>query len=223
LIETENREAAYLARVTDMVAHELRNVLATVKEHAEHMEDLLSVTGSDCIREKELLLESLAAIRGQVTRGSNLAQRTDLFAHGQDTPESELDLNGLIEMLEPLSEPFSRRKGITVNLVRAVQPMVVVGNPLRILMMLTDCMDFLASFIESQDTLEIRVSRRKGSGLMVWFSSSNLEEGIPDETWAPVQQHHWNELEALATSINARIALSAERGVLVVVFETEWI
>jgi len=206
-----------------MVAHELRNVLATVKEHAEHMEDLLSDSGSDRIVQEQFLLESLTAIRGQVTRGSTLAQRIGLLTRGEDTPESELDLNDLVEMLKSLRQPLSRKKGIMVHTVHPAQPAMMVGNPLRIVMMLTDCMDFLASFIESQDTLEIRVSRRKGSGLMVWFSSSNLEEGIPDETWAPVQQHHWNELEALATSINARIALSAERGVLVVVFETEWI
>lgn len=223
LIDAENKEAQFLARVTDMVAHELRNVLATVKEHAEHMEDLLSDNGNDGIRHKELLMESLSAIRGQVNRGSVLAQRMDLFARGQDTSESELDLNELVEMLECLPQPLSRNKGIAVSLVHPAQPMMMVGNPMQILMMLTSCIDFLGGFVEPRDILEIRVSRRKPSGLMVRFSFSTLENTISGEAWAPVEQHQWDELEALATSIDARVALSPERGMLAVFFETEWI
>ncbi len=206
-----------------MIAHELRNVLATVKEHTEHMEDMLSVSGSDGIHEKELLLESLTAIRGQISRGSNLAQRMNLFSHGPDSPESELDLNDLIEMLEPLSEPFLRKKRLIVNLIRPVRPMVMVGNPLRILMVLTGCMDFLMSLSAPKDTLEARVSRRSGRGIMVSFSSPSLENVIRYETWTPVQQQQWDELQALATSINARIGLIADRALVVAVFETEWI
>ncbi|MDQ7783284.1 MAG: hypothetical protein RDU20_10420 [Desulfomonilaceae bacterium] len=223
MIQNDDREAGFLVRVTDMVAHELRNVLATVKEHTEHVEDLISITGSDDTRAKERILESLAAIKEQVIRGSNLAQRINLFSQGHETAESELDLNELVEMLEPLAEPFSRKKGIRVNLIHPARPMVMVGNPLQILMILAGSMDFLAGLAGSRDTLEIRVSQRPGKGLMVSFTSASLQKGIRSDTWAPVEQHQWNELEALARSSSARVGLIADRGLLVVVFETEWI
>ncbi len=223
MIEMEIREAEFLARVTDMVAHELRNVLATAKEYTEHMEDVLAAANSNGIREKQLLQEGLAAIRGQISRGSNLAQRMNLFSHGQDSPESELDLNELVEMLEPLSKPFSRTKGLKMNLNHPVQPMVMVGHPLRILMILSGCMDFLASLTEPRDTMEIRVSRRQGRGVMVSFTSPHISKGIRRETWAPIEHRQWNELESLAAGIHARIGLIGEPGMLLVVFETEWI
>ena len=103
-------EIAFMGKITAGVTHEMKNVLAIIRESAGLMEDLLSVAKDDSFPAREKFLKILSGIDDQVTRGVGLANALNQFAHGPDQPLATVDMNGLIDQLVFLCQRFALSK-----------------------------------------------------------------------------------------------------------------
>ncbi|MEJ2717004.1 MAG: hypothetical protein P8182_07670 [Deltaproteobacteria bacterium] len=217
------RGADFLARITEGVMHELRNALATIKEHADFLQDFLSTTDENDFPEKEMFSRGLSAIDEQVVRSAELATRLNTFARGPDEPASELDLNELLEILAYLSEPTARGKGVTLETIREDRPLIIVANPLKVQMVLFDCIDFLTRTAGTDGTLIIRPLRNENGELMVDFSSPRTAKNSRRDNLRLAASPGWKDLQESVKDIHGWIVLREAPGWFTVVFKRDLI
>jgi len=89
---TETKEAAFMGRITAGVTHEMKNVLAIIKESAGLMEDLLALSKDASFPHREKFSSVLSKIRNQVARGVDISTRLNAFAHSPDRRPADVDL-----------------------------------------------------------------------------------------------------------------------------------
>jgi hypothetical protein len=80
----EDRNAAFVAEVTAGTTHEIRNVLAIVKESAGLIGDLIYAFNRRGSLDQDKLTRSLGRIDAQVARGTELLSNLSRFAHSLD-------------------------------------------------------------------------------------------------------------------------------------------
>jgi C4-dicarboxylate-specific signal transduction histidine kinase len=131
----DNREAAFVAKVTASTTHEFRNVFAIVKESAGLIEDLLSVTDRGGL-DREKLLRAVRRIEAQVTRGADLVTALNRFAHCLDRPDGPLSLQQQVRQVAFLSQRAARRGKHRLQVEEGDVDAPVVLDALRLQMVL---------------------------------------------------------------------------------------
>jgi hypothetical protein len=131
----------FFGRITAAFTHEMRNVLAIIRESAGLMEDLMTLSQNDSFPHKERFVRSLTAIGTQVKRGIELSGRLNRFAHSTDEAEATVDLNQTLEEIVFLSERFARLKGVTLSLIPYARALTVVTFPIGLHMAVFGCLE----------------------------------------------------------------------------------
>ena len=128
------REVAFFGRITAAFTHEMKNVLAIIKESAGLMEDLLALSHNAAFPHQERFVRSLATIEAQAKRGIELSNRLNRFAHSPDEAFATVDLNEMLEQVVFLSERFARLKRVTLSLNPCAHPLPVITSPVGLQM-----------------------------------------------------------------------------------------
>ena len=103
-----SKEAVVMGRLLAAMTHDIRNVLAVIKESAGLVEDILSLNADREIPHREKIDKSLKNIRSQVERGVNLSTHFNQFAHSMDENRSQAPLDDLIRLSTALNLRFAR-------------------------------------------------------------------------------------------------------------------
>ena len=114
-MKENNREVAFFGRITAGFTHELKNVLAIIRESSGLMEDILAMPQSAQFPFKERFARAMGTIQGQVQRGIDLSSRLNRFAHYSDHPSAEMELGDVLAQLALLAQRFARLKGVTLR------------------------------------------------------------------------------------------------------------
>jgi hypothetical protein len=108
----EMSEVAFSGKITAAFTHEMKNVLAIIKEAAGLMEDLLLMSRDVPFPHRERFARAIGTIGEQVTRGVELSNRLNRFAHSSDEPAAVVDLNALAGQFAGLVHRFPRLKNV---------------------------------------------------------------------------------------------------------------
>ena len=104
----------FISRINASLTHELRNVLAVIRETGGLLQDILSMQAP----EKDTALriqQGLGSIQDQVLRASGLLDRMNRFAHATDHEEESLDLRETATAFFRLTERFCRMAQISLD------------------------------------------------------------------------------------------------------------
>ena len=115
----DNPEAAFMGRMTAGTTHELRNVLAVVKESAGLIEDLVAASRQRGPLSPEKLLQATRRIDAQVGRGAELLTSLNRVAHGLDQPSEQLELRTHAGHVVALYQRFAHQRRIRLALAPA--------------------------------------------------------------------------------------------------------
>ncbi|TWI74140.1 hypothetical protein LZ24_01080 [Desulfobotulus alkaliphilus] len=119
-------EIHFAGKITASVTHELRNVLAVIRETSGLMQDIMSLQDQGKkISGEERIQSGFRAISDQIQRGSQLIDRLNRFAHSSDHPEESIDIQEAAADFFQLTERLCRIRRIT--LVPETR-----GNPIHI-------------------------------------------------------------------------------------------
>lgn len=135
----EDREIAFFGKITAGITHELKNVLAIIKESSGLMEDIMSISPEAVISYQEKFQNSLAKIKNQIKRGVELTDRLNKFAHSTDETIAQIDLHETVEQLIAISQRFARLKNVVLKIApsnQSVQPTTLVTRPVQLQMAL---------------------------------------------------------------------------------------
>jgi signal transduction histidine kinase len=128
--------AAFIAGVTASATHEIRNVLAIVRESAGLIEDLVRSTPDRASPDRDAVIRALQRIDAQVGRGAGIVAALNRFAHGLEATEGSLDLAEEAAHAVALGRRSAgqRRHGLEVRSGDSVPP--IVASPLPVQMAL---------------------------------------------------------------------------------------
>ncbi len=111
----EMREVAFSGRITAAFTHEMKNVLAIIKETAGLMEDMLLMSREAPFPHRERFSRAIALIGEQIDRGVELSNRLNRFAHSSDEPVAVIDLNDLAGRFAGLVHRFARLRNVSLD------------------------------------------------------------------------------------------------------------
>lgn len=136
-----SREAAFIGRVTAGTTHEIRNVLAIVRESAGLIHDLLRVSPEGAMPAGERLLAVAARIEAQTVRGAEHITRLNQFAHTLDRDRTRTDLCQVVSLVAFFSGRLARAKSQVVT-VREAGPMPALrADPLQVQMAIFEAVE----------------------------------------------------------------------------------
>ncbi len=210
-------ETAFMGKITAGITHEMKNVLAIIRESAGLMEDLLGLAKEDSFPAREKFLKILSKIGDQVTRGVNLSNALNQFAHGPDQPLATVDMNRLIDQLVFLCQRFALSKRLTLKYVAHDQPLVFRCEVLKVQMTIFRGIDLLLNVADPGAILTIRPTNRGDDKVAVEFSyeGNGIElRNIPETA----KESLWDPLVACAESLNAKVEAGSTPICLRIVF-----
>lgn len=199
----ENREAAFIGKITAGATHELRNVLAIVKESAGLIADIVSSPQLRGLAKSEKIMGTVGRIETQVKRGSDLLTSLNRFAHSLDHAEDEVVLDELAQQVEFLCQRMARKGRHQVKAESGEEGLTVVANLLRLQFALYTAVECCLEQLPEGGTLHLQPVRRAGRASLE-FKGEAGGEGIPLD---PSESAAWSQL----TNVLAELRASVEK------------
>ncbi len=156
------REAAFIGKITAGATHEIRNVLAIIKESAGLVEDLLHLSTQRGSLDHERALRTLARIEAQVARGAEVATHLNGVAHTPDHDVRAVDLGEEVRRVVFHAQRPARRKSQTVCAVDGATPPPFRASPLRVQMAVYTAVEVCLERLGEGATLEVRIVVEEG-------------------------------------------------------------
>jgi len=198
---SDNREAAFLAKITASTTHEIRNVLAIVKESAGLIGDMLHAFAERGSLNSERLLRTVGRIDTQVARGANIVSNLNRFAHSLDNALDSIDLADEVEQIAFLCERFARQGGHQVQVQSEDPGLMVETNSLRLHMTLFTAVECCFERMPEPGTVTMHAAR--------WGDAPSVEFvadiGGRVAGGAPTGVASWSRLEELVAGLGGSV------------------
>jgi len=170
------KEIAFIGKITAGVTHEVNNVLASIREISGLLSDILSITSAETFPRKEKFEASIQKIQNQEKRGVKLINQLNKFAHLPDVSSTEIDLNELIEHLIYLTERFGRIKNIELHTQPSGQSVKVITNPFYLQMALFNCLEYFLKNLKAGGKVFINPVNNKTECLINIFAEGEFTD-----------------------------------------------
>lgn len=192
-------ESRFSGRVTAGATHEMRNVLAIIKESSGLMGDLLSMDPAKDDR-PERLKKQIGRIQSQVDRGIGIMSALNRFAHTTDSRDTDVDLLEIITMSVTLAQRFAGQKSAALGVSEDSGPAIVRSDPFRLTMAVFLMVDAALELAPRVDEIVLSCEPREGGGAIVVTVRSRGSEAdwASDELGATAA---WGEAARLAEAL----------------------
>jgi signal transduction histidine kinase len=202
---SQHPEAAFLSIMTASATHEVRNVLAIIKESAGLIGDMVHVFAKRGMLDQEKVFRAVERIDIQVKRGADLLTNLNRLSHALDQGTATVELNQEVEQLVFLSQRFARIKGHRVLAHRKAWEAEVTVRPLHLQMVLFAAMERCLEELPEGAAISVGVTRA-GEGHVVEFLGSP-EDG--SEIGAPAGGESWEDLREMVQSLGGSLERSS--------------
>ena len=118
----------FFGEMSASVSHEIKNVLAIIKENAGLLQDMLGMNAKGIPLDPERLARMAQSIDRQVARGDGIVRNLNRFAHSADHPSETVDVHETIRFVLDLAARLIVMKGRPPRFELAAEPMTVVTN-----------------------------------------------------------------------------------------------
>ena len=161
----EDKEVAFFGKITAGITHELKNVLAIIRESSGLMGDIISISPEAVVKHQEKIQNSIVRIKEQIERGVNITDRLNRFAHSTDEIIAKIDLQETIEQLITLAQRFARLKHVVLNTVPPDQeapPVTLVTRHIQIQMALLASLECCFTVMSAGGEINIGIPKFEG-------------------------------------------------------------
>ena len=200
----EDRDAAFVAEVTAGTTHEMRNILAIVKESAGLIGDLMYAFNRRGSLDQDKLTRSLGRIDAQVARGTELLANLNRFAHSLDHARDPIDVTREIQQLVSLCQFRARRKRHVLQVQPGGQNLTAVVDPFRFQMSLFGAVECCLEQLPEGSTVSISADRRDDRPTVEFTGRGGDEAMLP----TPTEAMRWSRLVELADGLGASVEVA---------------
>lgn len=185
------KEIAFFGKITAATTHEMKNILAIIKESSGLMEDLLLISPNSPYQEK--FQNSLSVIKKQVKRGVDLTNRLNRFAHSPDKTTSTVELFELSENLVMLSQRFATLKQVSLTIQQPNQAITIMTNPIQLQMALLASIDCCLNEMPPHGEIIVSFEKNEEQTAVQFTCKGDLPEGFNhnislSNEWAALQK-----------------------------------
>jgi C4-dicarboxylate-specific signal transduction histidine kinase len=202
--DAENREAAFIARMTASTTHELRNVLAVVKESAGLVEDLTLATQRRQAVNPDKFLQAARRIDAQVVRAADLLTSLNRLAHGLDHASEAVDLVQQAHVVCLLYQRFARMRRLRLDVDATSEPRLVQANTLRIQMAIAAALDCCLQQLPEDSEVTFQVGGRGPATALTVTGQAPSADPVPP----PDRAEGWQALLTLVEDLGGTVALT---------------
>lgn len=187
----------FFGRVLASTTHQINNVLSIIDQSGGLLEDLLAMAAGGKPLSTDKLARAVARIQDQSSRGLEIVQRLNKFAHSTDDETIDFDLNEVISNLVMLITRFADLKKVGFEFEPSEQPLQVTGNPFACQQLVFAVYMLFLDQSEAGESITL-TTVLDGAAARVTFASArcSLDESADD------REH----LDLLAQSVNARMS-----------------
>lgn len=201
---SQHPEAAFLAKMTASATHEVRNVLAIIKESAGLIEDMVHASAKRGPLDQEKVFRTVDRIDAQVKRGADLLTNLNRLSHTLDQDLATLELHQEVEQVAFLSQRFARKKGHRVVALEEHAGEETTVHPLRLHMALFAAMECCLEELPEGAAITLSVTRMDEAPAVEFHGVSESGEDVQ----APAEGENWARLAGLAESVGGRVERS---------------
>ncbi len=168
------QEIAFFGRISAGLSHEIKNVLAIIKESSGLMEDILGLAKENSIPHQDRLFTACANIKKQIDRGVDLTTELNRLSHSMDYPSAEVDLNDMLNQITLLMQRFARAKKITLSSLPGDSSLSLRTDPFRLQMLLGAAIDYCLEKAPQGGFLILHPARHQQAlGVQIAFNDQN--------------------------------------------------
>jgi signal transduction histidine kinase len=197
----EDRDAAFVAKITANATHEFRNVLAIIKESAGLATDVLQAQGGRPLSNPDRLTRAIGRIDVQVSRGVVLLDNLNRFAHCLDRAQDEIDLNREAEQTAFLCQRLARRGRHEIRVQAADRAVPLGANPLWLQMALYTAVECCFDQLPEGGEVTIRTGLQGDRPSLELVAEAGNEVAPPFATGAAL----WDQLRELLDRLGASV------------------
>lgn len=221
--QRNEKELEFFGKITAGITHEMKNVLAIIKESAGLMEDIMSLSAEASIPHQDKIQNSLTKIKTQVRRGVELTNRLNRFAHSSDETPAKIDLHETAEQLIALSQRFARLKNVVLKTgspEKSDQPMPLVTHPIQLQMALFLCIQCCLDVMPSGGEITISLEK-KGAKIAIHNTcKGDLTERIERVGMIP-SSANWSELKEISDYLQGTTEIDEANAVVKLILPEE--
>ncbi|MCJ7774191.1 MAG: hypothetical protein MUP22_13795, partial [Desulfobacterales bacterium] len=159
--------------ITAGITHELKNVLAVIKETSGLMGDLMELTDTKSFQHKERFQKSLLTIQKQIENGVTLIMHLNKFAHSSDKDKAEINLYEIVKEMTLLSGRFARLKNITLIAHPPDRIVRLTTRQVYLQMILFLCIEYCISCLPQQNQIDISIIQKDSGDYVIKFDCSH--------------------------------------------------
>jgi signal transduction histidine kinase len=153
----------FFGAVSASISHEIKNVLAIIRERAGLIEDLLELGAASGRPPDPERLRTLAArIQDQTVRADGIVKAMNRLAHSVDHDRSSVDLGDLVALVATLSTRRASQAGVTLDLPdpgsAPAVPVTISSSPFVLLHALWLCLGAAIASPGAGSRIELDVS-----------------------------------------------------------------
>ena len=204
----EKKEVEFFGKITAGSTHEMKNVLAIIRETCGLMEDLMALSRETPMPHREKFQKALATIKAQLQRGVEITDRLNRFAHSSDAEIARINLNETSEQLITLARRFARLKNVTLDTEPPGPPLTVVTRPVRLLMALFGCIECCLNVIPPGSKIYLR-PQIKGETYALHIACVGDFPKPADSAQRMAAADQWPELQRTVASLGGSLELDA--------------
>ena len=120
---------AFFGAITASVTHELNNYIAIVDQTSGLLSDLLDFSEGDIVLKRERLEKIVEKINRNTARSVNMLKQLNTFAHYVDHPNTEFEINAMVDNFYQLTQRFARMKKVELHFEKSAEIMNIISNP----------------------------------------------------------------------------------------------
>ena len=200
----EDRGAAFVAEVAAGTTHEIRNILAIVKESAGLIEDLIDAFNRRGSLDQEKLIRSLGRIDAQVARGTEILSNLNRFAHSLDHVQDAIDVTRDVQQVASLCQFRARRKRHVLQVQPGGQNLTAAVDPFRFQMSLFAAVGCCLEQLPEGSTVSISTDRMDDRPTVEFTGRGGDEAALP----VPAEAKGWSPLVEIADGLGASVELT---------------
>ena len=209
-------EAAFIGKITASATHEIRNVLAIVKESAGLIDDLMQAAVTHGPLDGDRVFKATQRIEAQVARGAELITSLNRFAHSMDHDRQSVDLCEEARHVVFLSQRFARKKMQTVMAEPSDGTPGFTANSLAVQMALFAGVELLMEELPEGAAIEVRGCGALGRpAVEMWGVVNDAPVPIPPAGEA------WDRTRKMVQDLGAALEATERKGGLLLVFGSE--
>jgi len=199
-----------MGRMTAGVTHEIKNILAIIKESSGLLEDIVRLGKGDAVPKADQIEKVTSRIQAQVARGNEQLTSLNWLAHSVSDGGSSVEINEMSSEIVNLMQRFARLKQVELEFQATDRDVTIHTDVAKLLVVLVACVEYYLNREPPKGRVLVRPGRRGEEATLGIVTGSAVGSGTVTEIEAGggALPSELANLEPLLGSLGGRVVLA---------------